>query len=288
MLAPSHRGWPLPPRQEFLRGMSFSGPDSSYSRIYLMIMGAIFLVVGLGVALFLEACLAGGANAPHRRSSSPSSVAACSLPALLVGRNVTAQNQIMQTGISGMATITGLTQTGVYVNETATDRNEPARPAAGRNCVRDEITEIVPLMMLGRLSNGQPLAVRVDQMDRYKTRRSTGVAIRCATPAPAYGAAPMTGMAGMPMPAVAMAGMPGAAHGARADRREPRASAGRARRHRRNAGRQHVLPARPAELHRSNSYAPTCARTDFRRRRTSTSSTTRARPSAMSTCTRWR
>ena len=67
--------------------------------------------------------------------------------------------------------MTGVTQTGMYLNEQpqfdlqlmVTVPGKPPYPARHKS--------FVPLMLIGRVTSGQPLAVRVDPMDPQKHRR---------------------------------------------------------------------------------------------------------------------
>ena len=148
--------------------MSYSSQTGGFTRIYLIIMGAIFLIVGIGVALFLGSIPYAGGGMLLMGAIFAIVGGVLIVAGILIGRNVSAQNQIMQTGIAGSATITGLTQTGVYVNEQPQIKMNLLVQLPGETAYATNHTEVVPLMMLGRLSNGQPLAVRVDQMDRSK------------------------------------------------------------------------------------------------------------------------
>jgi hypothetical protein len=149
--------------------MSFSGSSmNSYSRFIFFLMGAIFLAVGLGLFLFLGSVpYAGGAMQLTGGIFIVVGIIMI-IAGVLAGRSASRTNQILQTGIPGTATITGMTQTGLYVNE---------QPQIGLNLLIQlpgevpyaaNIKQVVPLMLLGRLSSGAPLNVRVDQMDRSK------------------------------------------------------------------------------------------------------------------------
>jgi hypothetical protein len=129
---------------------------------------------------------------------------------LIAGKNAARTDQILQTGIPGTATITGLTQTGVYVNENPQIAMNLLVQLPGEVPYAANVRQVVPLMLLGRLSSGAPLSVRVDQMDRSKVEidwQSTGF----AAPSPMYAAAQqpaMAAMAGAPAMAAAPAAMP--------------------------------------------------------------------------------
>ncbi len=89
------------------------------------------------------------------------------------------RTRFFETGIPGTATITGLTQTGVYLNENPQIAMNLLVQLPGEVPYAANIKQVVPLMLLGRLSSGAPLSVRVDQMDRSKIQidwNSTGFA----------------------------------------------------------------------------------------------------------------
>jgi hypothetical protein len=58
-----------------------------------------------------------------------------------------------------------MTQTGMYFNENPQIRMQLLVSLPGQTPYATSHTEIVPLMLLGRLTSGAPLAVRVDPMD---------------------------------------------------------------------------------------------------------------------------
>lgn len=110
---------------------------------------------------------------------------------IIVGRRAAATDQILQTGVAGQATITGLTQTGMYLND---------QPQISMNLLVSLPNQVpyaathkgfVPLMLLGRLTSGAPLAVRVDPIDLNKVVVDWG-ASGFAAGAPMMGAMPMT------------------------------------------------------------------------------------------------
>jgi hypothetical protein len=84
---------------------------------------------------------------------------------IIVGRRAAATDALLATGTPGTATITGLTQTGMYVNENPQIRMQLLVSLPGQTPYATQHTEIVPLMLLGRLNSGAPLNVRVDPMN---------------------------------------------------------------------------------------------------------------------------
>ncbi len=149
--------------------MSFTGSTfGKYSAKWLFIVGIIELAVAaflvfLGVAIpvvaagmWLTGAILGVTGI------------VLILVAVRLRKSSAATDQILTNGIAGTAQITGLTQTGMQLNEQPQVSMNllislPDRPpyAATRK-------EFVPLILLGRLTSGQPLAVRVDPADPQK------------------------------------------------------------------------------------------------------------------------
>ncbi|HEY5521420.1 MAG TPA: hypothetical protein VIK08_12255 [Candidatus Limnocylindrales bacterium] len=147
----------------------FSGSSfGSYSRVYLIILGAIFLVVGIGVAIALGSLPYAGGGMLLMGGIFAIVGGILIVVGIIVGRGASATNQVLQTGIAGTATITGLTQTGVFFNDNPQIAMNLLVQLPGEVPYAASHREVVPLMLLGRLSSGAPLAVRVDQMDRSK------------------------------------------------------------------------------------------------------------------------
>jgi hypothetical protein len=149
--------------------MSFTGSTyGGYSRFVFFIMGAIFLVVGLGLIIGLGSLpFAGGAMVMTGGIFVVVAIIVI-VAGVIAGRGASRSDQILQTGIPGSATITGLTQTGVYLNEQPQIRMNLLVQLPGEVPYAATHQEVVPLVLLGRLSSGAPLSVRVDQMDRSK------------------------------------------------------------------------------------------------------------------------
>ena len=149
--------------------MAFSG--STFGRFasrYLMVFGAIFVVVGIGVVLTLG-------NIPYAGSAMllMGAIFAIVGGALVVigfvaGRRAAGTDRVLAAGIPGQATITGLTQTGMYLNEQPRIKMNLLVTLPGRAPYTVEHSEFVPLILLSRLTNGSPLAVRVDPANPQK------------------------------------------------------------------------------------------------------------------------
>jgi len=177
----------------------FSGSTyGHYSRVWLIITGVILLAVGGVMAVMLGGIpYAGGAMLMTGGILALVGIGLIVF-GLIVGRRADSTDQLLQTGIPGTATITGLTQTGAYFNENPQIQMNLLVQLPGEVPYAATHREFVPLMLLGRLSSGAPLAVRVDQMDRSKVAVDWSGGMSYANPAPA---GPMAGaqMAGAQM-----------------------------------------------------------------------------------------
>ena len=71
-------------------------------------------------------------------------------------------DRIRQQGVSGTATITGMRQTGVQLNEQPQIELQLQVQTQMHGAYPVTVKEYVPLMLLGTLSSGQPLPVKVD------------------------------------------------------------------------------------------------------------------------------
>lgn len=76
-----------------------------------------------------------------------------------------ATDRVLDTGIPGQATITSLAQTGMFLNQNPQVEMSLMVTVPGRAPYAATRKEFIPLIMLGRLSSGMPLAVRVDPAD---------------------------------------------------------------------------------------------------------------------------
>ena len=168
----------------------FSGSSyGRYSRIWLIITGVILLAVGGGMALVLGTIpFAGGAMLGTGGILAIVGIGLI-VVGLVVGRRAAATDQLLTSGIPGQASITGLTQTGMYFNENPQVRMQLIVSLPGQQPYAAQHTEIVPLILLGRLSSGAPLSVRVDPADFN----------RIAVDWSSTGFAPGVPMGGMPM-----------------------------------------------------------------------------------------
>jgi hypothetical protein len=108
-------------------------------------------------------------------------------------------DRITSTGIAGTATVTGLTQTGMSLNDQPQVEIELLVQLPGRPSYTAKHKEFVPLILLGRLSSGAPLPVRVDPADPQKVVVDWSYGQPSAAPGAPMGGAPV---AGAPVPNV--------------------------------------------------------------------------------------
>jgi hypothetical protein len=181
--------------------VSFSGSSMGrYSRIWLWITGIImlvlgaFFIVGLGNLPF-----AGGAMLMTGYILAGVGILLIVI-GLIVGRRAAAVDEILTTGTAGTAQVTGVTQTGMYLNEQPQLDLQLMVSVPGRAPYPARHKSFVPLMLMGRVTSGQPLAVRVDPVDPQKLVvdwQSSGFAsapmgMSAPAPMPMTGAAPAT------------------------------------------------------------------------------------------------
>ena len=114
--------------------------------------------------------------------------------------------RIRATGYEGRATITGLTQTGMWINNNPVVSFDLFVEVPGRAAYPVTLRETVPQILLGRLTSGVPLPVKVDPADPMKVVVDWSLAPPVVPPvvmAPMMGVpypAPTYGQPGMPMP----------------------------------------------------------------------------------------
>jgi hypothetical protein len=138
--------------------MTWSGRPGRWlviTAIFELILAGVFLVLGfvnpiVRSGFYLTAAILG----------------VLSIGLLLWGRKWQrgyAQAQRIKTqGVSGQATIVGMRQTGVYVNEQPQVELQLQVQDQMYGSRQITVKEYVPLMMLGTLSSGRPLPVKVD------------------------------------------------------------------------------------------------------------------------------
>ena len=114
--------------------------------------------------------------------------------------------QIQTQGIPGQAVITGMRQTGMYLNEQPQVELQLQVSTQMQAAYQVTKKEYVPLMMLGTLTSGRPLPVKVDPVNPQNIVIEWGSAASFGGPV----GAPIAGMPGvMPTPVVAGPGQAG-------------------------------------------------------------------------------
>jgi len=82
--------------------------------------------------------------------------------ALRVSAGAADADRVSRTGLSGVAQITGLTQTGMYLNENPQVKMDLLVQVPGRSPYTASRKEFVPLIMLSQIAPGSSLPVKVD------------------------------------------------------------------------------------------------------------------------------
>lgn len=146
--------------------MSFTGSTmGKYSRLWLIITGVILLVTGGVMAIALGSVpFAGGTMILTGGILGITGIVLIVI-GLVIGQRAAAVDQLLATGIPGTAQIVGATQTGMYLNEQPQLALSLIVTIPGRIPYAATHKSFVPLMLLGRLTSGAPLAVKVDPAD---------------------------------------------------------------------------------------------------------------------------
>ena len=146
--------------------MSFTGSTmGKYSRLWLIITGVILLAVGGVLAIALrDVPYAGGSMVLTGGILGITGIVLIVI-GLIIGRRAAAVDQLLATGIPGTAQIVGATQTGMYLNEQPQVALNLIVTIPGRTPYAATHKSFVPLILLGRLTSGAPLAVKVDPLD---------------------------------------------------------------------------------------------------------------------------
>jgi hypothetical protein len=195
------------------------GTIGNYSRLWLIITGAILLGVGAILAIMLgNIPFAGGAMVMTGGFMALVGIVLIVI-GIIVGRRAAATDALLQTGTPGTATITGLTQTGMYVNENPQIRMQLLVALPGQTPYATQHTEIVPLMLLGRLNSGAPLQVRVDPLNLNRIAVDWGASgLGAGSPVMGgIGAVPMGGVGAVPMGTAGATSAAGATSGSGMD-----------------------------------------------------------------------
>jgi hypothetical protein len=141
------------------------GTFGNYSRLWLIITGVILLGVGVVMAVTLGSVPYAGGTMLLTGGFMALAGVVLIIIGIVVGRRAASTDALLSTGTPGTATITGLTQTGMFFNDQPQIKMGLLVNLPGQTPYAAQHTEIVPLMLLGRLTNGAPLQVRVDPMN---------------------------------------------------------------------------------------------------------------------------
>jgi hypothetical protein len=141
------------------------GTFGNYSRLWLIITGVILLGVGVVMAVTLGSVPYAGGTMLLTGGFMALAGVVLIIIGIVVGRRAAATDALLSTGTPGTATNTGLTQTGMFFNDQPQIKMGLLVNLPGQTPYAAQHTEIVPLMLLGRLTNGAPLQVRVDPMN---------------------------------------------------------------------------------------------------------------------------
>ena len=139
-----------------------------HTGLWLIITGGILLAVGAAMIIGLGAIpFAGGTMLLTGGIMGVVGVVLI-VAGVLARQRAAAVDQILATGTSGTAQVTGLTQTGMYLNEQPQVQLQLLVNVPGRAPYVATHKSFVPLILLGRLTSGQPLPVKVDAVDPQK------------------------------------------------------------------------------------------------------------------------
>ena len=87
---------------------------------------------------------------------------------LMVNRGAGSTDNLLATGVSGTATLTGVTQTGMYLNEQPRIKMDLLVQLPGQVPYAAEHSEFVPLILLSRVQPGATLPVKVNPAQPQK------------------------------------------------------------------------------------------------------------------------
>jgi hypothetical protein len=136
-----------------------------YSGIWLIGTGIFELLLAAGF-------VAGGIASKDARGGlflTAAILGAVGIPLVWVGirsrRKAKRVDRIEQSGVAGQATITGMTQTGMYLNNNPQIKLDLQVTVPGRAPYPSEHKSFIPLMMLGQIQPGASFPVKVDPAD---------------------------------------------------------------------------------------------------------------------------
>jgi hypothetical protein len=180
-----------------------------YSGIWLIGTGVFELLLAAGF-------VAGGMASKQARGGlylTAAILAAVGIPLVWVGirsrHKAKRVDRVEQTGVAGQATITAMTQTGMYLNNNPQIKLELQVSVPGRASYASEHKSFIPLMMLGQIQPGASFPVKVDPADPQNVVIEWGGGGQAAAWPAAQGAWPAAQQAwpAIPTPADASSGM---------------------------------------------------------------------------------
>jgi len=146
--------------------MSFTGGTIGRTAGFWLILTAVIELALAGVFVFVALTVPFVGEGMLLTAGILGAVAlVCLVIGLRVRRSAAANDRLLASGLAGQAAITGLTQTGMYLNENPQVAMDLLVELPGRPAYAARRKEFVPLILLGRLSSGAPLPVRVDPAD---------------------------------------------------------------------------------------------------------------------------
>ena len=149
--------------------MAFTGSTfGRFTRTYLILFGGLFLVVGLAIAILLGNVPYAGETMIVMGGIFALVGAVIVVIGLVIGRGAASTDQILATGVSGTATISGLTQTGMTLNDQPRIKMDLLVQLPGQTPYAAQHSEFVPLILLSRLAPGAVLPVRVNPAQPQK------------------------------------------------------------------------------------------------------------------------
>jgi len=149
--------------------MSFTGSTfGRFTRTYFLIMGGFFVIVGIGLIVALGNIPFAGPGIWLTGGIFALVGGGLVVAGLIIGRRASATDVVLASGHSGTASITGVTQTGMYLNEQPQIKMGLLVTLPGQQPYPAEHTEFVPMILLARVQPGATLPVRVNPIDPSK------------------------------------------------------------------------------------------------------------------------
>jgi hypothetical protein len=124
-----------------------------------------YAAAGFGQLGFALLFVIAGILNPNDRATTlvtATGLAVIAIPFLFVARRAAQRDRLHDTGIAATARILGLTQTGTWVNNNPMVRLDLEVTVPGHPLYEVQHAEVVPQILLGRLTDGSPLHLKVD------------------------------------------------------------------------------------------------------------------------------